>query len=107
LFEKFTNLLWHFASTLDKERQRIVATVINGYEVCRITIKDSLDSPLERNVLTSRRVTLIPETRERLIDEALIALLKSCSIPDGDPGGKFPDGFVLSSYLLDATNPNQ
>jgi hypothetical protein len=94
LFEKFTNPIWHFAATLDKERQRIAATVISGYEVCRISIKDNLVSPLERDVLTPRRLTVVPETRERLIDEALVAILKSCRIPDGDPGIKFPSGFV-------------
>ena len=96
LFEKFTNPIWHFAATLDKERQRIAATVISGYEVCRISIKDNLVSPLERNVLTPRRLTLVPDIRERLIDEALIAVLKSCRIPDGDPGIKFPSGFIAN-----------
>jgi hypothetical protein len=96
LFEKFTNPIWHFAATLDKERQRIAATVISGYEVCRISIKDSLVSPLERNVLTPRRLTLVPDIRERLTDEALIAVLKSCRIPDGDPGITFPSGFIAN-----------
>ncbi len=95
-FEKFTNPLWHFASTLDKERRRIAATVINGYEVCRITVKESLVTPLERNVLTTLKRTIDPDARERLIDEALIALLKSGRRPESDPSRKFHDGFVAN-----------
>lgn len=96
LFDRFTNPVWHLASTLDKDRQRIAALLITGYGACRKTIDESLVAPIESNKILPMPNTLSPEIKVRLIDEALIGLLKSCFVPKSDPGGKVPDRIVAS-----------
>jgi len=93
LFEKFTNPVWHFASTLDKNRQRIAALLIVGYDYLRTTLKEQLVDPLESSELVSQH-TITSELRERLLDEAIIGLLKSCTVPESDPSGKIPDRII-------------
>jgi hypothetical protein len=91
LFERFTNPVWHFVSTLDKDRQIIAALIITPYRFCRTTVNETLVSPLETRGLISPQHTLKPGIRERLIDEALIGLLKSCSTQNDDLRGICPD----------------
>ena len=87
------NPVWRDVSRLDSRRQWIAACLITGYGACRYQINESLLDPLNR----SR--TLLPdaisqEIKELLIDEALIALLKSCNVPESDPTGKLPNQIV-------------
>lgn len=96
LFDRFTNPVWHFVSGLDQDRQRIAALLIAGYGACRQTVYDTLVMPLERGNAVQTPSGVSQETRERLIDETLIGLLKSCNVPKSDPEGKIPDRIVQS-----------
>lgn len=94
LFDRFTNPVWHLASTLDRERQRVAALIVVGYSCCREMIRDNLVTPIsQHNIVNSARLES-EGTRERLIDEALVGLLRSCEIPQSDPGENIPDRIV-------------
>jgi TPR repeat protein len=93
LFERFTNPVWHFACTLDKDRQRIAALLIVGYDYLRSALKEQIIDPLESSELVPP-YSITSDIRERLVDEAIIGLLKSCSVPESDPSGKIPDRVV-------------
>lgn len=96
LFDRFTNPVWHFVSGLDRDRQRIAALLIAGYGACRQTVSDTLVMPLERGNAVRMPGGVSQETRERLIDETLVGLLKSCTVPKSDPEGKIPDRIIQS-----------
>jgi hypothetical protein len=93
-FEKFTNPIWHVVSTLDAKRQVIAAMLIIGYPASRFTVKRDLMVPLEKGGLIPVGHKRAHGAEERLIDEALVGLLKSCSVPENDPSGKYPDRIV-------------
>lgn len=94
VFDRFTNPVWHDISRLDSRRQRIAAFLITGYGSCRHNINENLVAPLDQNITVQLPNGISPETRDRLIDEALVGLLKSCKVPQSDPAGNLPDQFV-------------
>ena len=97
LFDKLLNPVWHQVSALDHNHQRIAALLITGYDWLRATVSESLVEPLERSgLLPAQQHSAIPDLRERLLDEALIGLLKSCAIPENDPSGKIPAKIVVT-----------
>lgn len=94
LFDRFTNPVWHLASTLDAKRQRVAALIIVGYAYCREMIRENLVAPINQ-INIDPPVPLDSESlRERLIDEALVALLRSCDAPESDLDGNIPDLIV-------------
>lgn len=96
IFDRFTNPVWHLVLGLDRDRQRIAALLITGYGACRQTVDETLVMPLERGNAVRVPSGVSSEKRQRLIDETLIGLLKSCTVPKSDPEGKIPDRIVQS-----------
>lgn len=94
LFDRFTNPVWHLASTLDLDRQRVAALIIVGYAYCREMIRDNLVAPINQ-INIDHPVRVDSEViQERLIDEALVGLLRSCDVPKNDSDGKVPGRIV-------------
>lgn len=94
LFDRFTNPVWHLASTLDVERQRVAALMIVGYAYCREMIRENLVAPINQ-INIDHPVHVDSESiREKLIDEALVGLLRSCDAPQNDLDGNIPDRIV-------------
>lgn len=85
LFDRFINPVWHDISRLDANGQRIAAFLLTGYGSCRCQINECLVAPLARSNALSG------DTRESLIDEALVGFLKSCKVPQSDHTGTIPD----------------
>ena len=94
IFDRFTNPVWHDISHLDGRRQRIAAFLITGYGSCRYNINEYLVDPLDHKGMVQLQSAISPEIRERLIDEALVGLLKSCKVPQSDPSGNIPSQVV-------------
>jgi hypothetical protein len=100
LLDRFTNPLWYRASRLRKERRRIVATTLCAYDFLRQQAEKKLISPVETylrenpNAVKAAAPGLTADLRTRLVDEALLALLWSCTCPAFDPGLKLPRGVV-------------
>jgi hypothetical protein len=88
LFDRFVNPVWHDISRLDADGQRIAAFLLTGYGSCRYQINEYLVSPLNLGSASSS------VTKEKLIDEALVAFLKSCRVPQSDLAGNIPDQIV-------------
>lgn len=85
--------LWSRAERLPHQNQLFVAIVVNGYSFCRESIERRLVTPLEHALtegLQGHRRTLTAGDKERLIDEALIAILR-CSPEPSDGRGLVPD----------------
>ncbi|TAM84562.1 MAG: hypothetical protein EPN47_00135 [Acidobacteria bacterium] len=109
---KFSNPLWRKVSRLDKRRRRTVATTLCAYDFLRQQVEKKLTGPLESYLREKRDpaqagIGLTGALRTELVDEALMALLWSCTCPAFDPGLKLPrkvvphlpevwGGFVLS-----------
>lgn len=94
VFDRFTNPVWHAISRLDDRRQRIAAFLITGYGSCRYNVNEYLVAPLNQKGMLQLPIAMSPQTRERLIDEALVGLLKSCKVPQSDPSGRIPGEVV-------------
>lgn len=100
LLDRFSNPVWYKASKLDKNRQRIVATVIGSYDAFRQLVEQELVRPLESFLKESGNVTrasnneLTASLRTQLIDEASLGLLRCCSCPSDDPDGGLPSVIV-------------
>lgn len=85
--------LWSRAERLPLQDQLFVAVVVNGYGFCRDGIDRRLVTPLEHALadgLQGHRHALNAGDKERLIDEALIAILR-CSPDPSDGCGLVPD----------------
>lgn len=113
LLDKFLSPTWYKASRLDKSRRRTVATTLCGYDFLRQQAEKKLLGPVERYLLESSgssdsAAAELPVIRRiQLVDEALMALLWSCTCPAFDPALNLPrnvvphlpevwGGFVLS-----------
>jgi hypothetical protein len=95
LLDRFSNPLWHKISRLDKPRRRTVATILCGYDFLRQQVEKKLVGSAEPYLREHREpsktaIGLTLEVRTQLVDEALIALLWSCTCPAFDPGLKLP-----------------
>lgn len=92
-FDRFSNPLWYKASQLDKPRRRTLATVLCAYDFLRQQVEKKLVGPAETYLRENRdpsqaSIGLTFEVRTQLVDEALMALLWSCTCPAFDPGLK-------------------
>ena len=99
LLDRYSNPLWHKASQLDRRRRRTVATTLCAYDFLRQQVEKKLIGPLESYVREKRTPAqggsgLTMEMRRDLVDEALMALLWSCTCPAFDPGLKLPRELV-------------
>jgi hypothetical protein len=82
-FDKLLNPVWHAAKALGEKERVTLALVITSYGGCRQAVLEHLVAPVEKG-LASAPSSL---QRAQLIDEALVALLKS-SGPFADKSGK-------------------
>lgn len=100
LLDKFSNPLWYKASRLDKSHRRIVATALCAYDFLRQQAEKKLVGPVESylhknpGASKSAAMGLTVARKVELVDEALMALLCSCTCPAFDPGLKLPRGVV-------------
>lgn len=100
LLDRFTNPLWYKISRLDKPRRRTVATTLCAYDFLRQQVEKKLVGPVETYLRENRDaaqvgIGLTLSVRTRLVDEALTALLWSCTCPAFDPGLKLPREVVI------------
>ncbi|HKT12213.1 MAG TPA: hypothetical protein VJW77_10360 [Terriglobia bacterium] len=100
LLDKFSNPLWYKVSRLDKRRRRTVATTLCGYDFLRQQAEKKLLGPVETYLREYRNPTqvgigLTAVVRTELVDEALLALMWSCTCPAFDPGLKLPREVVV------------
>ena len=121
--DRFSNPLWYKASRLDRRRRRTVATTLCAYDFLRQQVEKKLVGPLETYLREHRdpsrvSIGLTGAVRTELVDDALMALLWSCTCPAFDPGLKLPPevvphlpeiwgGFVLAdvNHRLNRTTP--
>ena len=99
LWDRFSNPLWHKISRLDKPRRRTVATILCVYDFLRQQVEKKLVGPLEPYLREHRDpskadIGLASAVRAELVDEALTALLWSCTCPAFDPALKLPRELV-------------
>lgn len=115
LLNKLSNPLWRKISRLDRPRRRTVATTLCAYDFLRQQAEKKLLGPLEPYLREHRDPTradigLTLAVRTQLVDEALMALLWSCTCPAFDPGLKLPREVVVhlpevwGSFLLADVN---
>ncbi len=125
LLDRFSHPLWYKVSRLDKARRRTVATALCAYDFLRQQVEKKLVGPVESYLAqhpdsskaTGRALTV--PLRTQLVDEAMMALLWSCTCPAFDPGLKLPrevvvhlpevwGGFVLGdvNHRLSRTSPD-
>jgi hypothetical protein len=95
LWDRFSNPLWHKISRLDKPRRRTVATTLCAYDFLRQQVEKKLVGPVEPYLREHRDPSnaasgLTTGVRTQLVDEALMALLWSCTCPAFDPALKLP-----------------
>lgn len=101
VLDRFSNPLWYKISRLDKTGRRIVATTLCAYDFLRQQVEKKLVGPVESYLSTNPDASkvagraLTVELRTRLVDEALMALLWSCTCPAFDPGLKLPREVVV------------
>ena len=100
LLDRFSNPLWRRISRLDKARRRTVATMLCGYDFLRRQVEKKLVGPVETYLAASSKALaaaggLTSALRSELVDEALLALLRSCTCPAYDPGLKVPRAIVV------------
>ena len=93
VLDRFTNPLWYKVSRLDKSRRRTVATALCAYDFLRQQVEKKLVGPVESYLRETRDpskagIGLTTGVRTQLVDEALMALLWSCTCPAFDPGLK-------------------
>jgi hypothetical protein len=115
LLDRFSNPVWYKASRLDKRRRRSVATTLCAYDFLRQQVEKKLVGPVETYLRENRDpsqagIGLTAAVRTQLVDEALMALLWSCTCPAFDPGLKLPREVVphlpvvLGSFVLADVN---
>jgi hypothetical protein len=115
LLNKVSNPVWYKISRLDKPRRRAVATILCAYDFLRQQAEKKLVGPLETYLRENRdpaqaSIGLTLAVRTKLVDEALVALLWSCTCPAFDPGLKLPREVVIhlpevwGSFLLADVN---
>jgi hypothetical protein len=95
LLDRFSNPLWYKISRLDKHRRRTVATTLCAHDFLRQQVEKKLVDPIETYLRENRDpshpgIGLTAAVRTQLVDEALMALLWSCTCPAFDPGLKLP-----------------
>lgn len=95
LLDRFKNPLWYRISRLDKSRRRTVATTLCAYDFLRQQVEKKLVGPLETYLREHRdpskaAIGLTLSVRMQLVDEALMAVLWSCTCPAFDPALKLP-----------------
>jgi hypothetical protein len=100
VLDRFSNPLWHKISRLDKPRRRTVTTILCGYDFLRQQVEKKLVGPVESYLREHRdaskaAIGLTIEVRTQLVDEALMAVLWSCTCPAFDPGLKLPREVVV------------
>lgn len=100
LLDRFSNPLWYKISRLDKPRRRTVATTLCAYDFLRQQAEKKLLGPVETYLREKRDpaqdgIGLTVAVRTQLVDEALMALLSSCTCPAFDPGLKLPREVVV------------
>lgn len=101
VLDRFSNPLWYKLSRLDEPRRRTVATTLCAYDFLCQQVEKKLVGPVESylstnpdaSTVTGRALTV--ELRTQLVDEALMALLWSCTCPAFDPGLKLPREVVI------------
>ncbi|MCL5006322.1 MAG: hypothetical protein M1404_07280 [Acidobacteria bacterium] len=105
LLDRFSNPLWYKASRLDKKRRRIVATALCSYDFFREQAEKKLVGPavafLKEN--PARADGLPAGLNKRLVDEALLGLLRCCRHLPSDPGRRLPPQSVAALPELWAT----
>lgn len=96
LLDRLTNPLWYRASKLDPHRQGIVVLVICATGWYRQSVQEDLVGPLESFLKGSslRPAPLNSADKDRLTDEALVALLRCCKCPSLDPSGRLPTAIL-------------
>lgn len=99
LLDRYSNPLWYKAARLDRHRRRTVATTLCAYDFLRQQVEKKLIGPVESYLREHRNPTqtgigLTTDMRRDLVDEALMALLWSCTCPAFDPGLKLPRELV-------------
>jgi hypothetical protein len=100
LLNKLSNPLWRKISQLDKPRRRTVATTLCAYDFLRQQAEKKLLGPLETYLREHRDpaqvgIGLNADVRTKLVDDALVALLWSCTYPAFDPALKLPREVVV------------
>jgi hypothetical protein len=100
VLDRFSNPLWYSISRLDKARRRTVATALCAYDFLRQQTEKKLVGPVESYLRENRDpskagIGLTVAVRAQLVDEALMALLWSCTCPAFDPGLKLPREVVV------------
>lgn len=95
LLDKFSNPIWYKIEQLQDAPKQEVCFVITLPGCFRLSIDEMLVAPLER--LGKKVTPLTSETRERLIDEALLALLCICRWPFGSG---YPLKYFDAEYFL-------
>ena len=101
VLDRFSNPLWYKISRLDKPQRRTVATALCAYDFLRQQVEKKLVGPLDSYLSTNPEASsvagraLTVTLRTQLADEALMALLWSCTCPAFDPGLKLPRGVVV------------
>lgn len=86
------NPLWAHVHSLPADERIPVATVIVGYDFCRSKVEEELLTPL-MGVLGNRRAS--GHLKLRLVDEALLGVLRSSTIPRNGRG-VIPDHLARS-----------
>jgi hypothetical protein len=100
LLDRFSNPLWYGISRLDKPRRRTVATTLCAYDFLRQQVEKKLVGSVESYLRENRDpskagIGLTLAVRTELAEEALMALLWSCTCPAFDPGLKLPREVVV------------
>ena len=101
VLDRFSNPLWYKVSRLDKPRRRTVATALCAYDFLRQQVEKKLIGPVESYLDANPDASkaagrmLTDPLRTQLVDEALMALLWSCTCPAFDPGLKLPREVVI------------
>jgi|GEM_PF-2627234 len=100
LLDRISNPLWYKISRLDKLRRRTVATTLCAYDFLHQQASKKLLGPVEEYLRKKRDpaqvgIGLTLDVRTQLVDEALMALLWSCTCPAFDPGLKLPREVVV------------
>jgi len=112
LLTKFTNPVWHEASKLSPVNQVRVGILIIGRDFLREVVRERLVDPViqifesgrfDKSFIGPCAETGASQFRERLIDEAVLGLLRCCRRPSADLSGKLTD--QLAQELPDALRP--
>lgn len=96
LFDRFLNPIWYKASRLSPDRQCEFAFFVGLYDYFRRSVAADFVAPVCSRLKQFYRTIPRPGEPlfERLVDEAVIAVLRSCSKPPEDSGAKLRFGTV-------------